>query len=269
MSDLQTFRDQIDAIDDQLISLLKERTQIVRKVGALKTADGENGLFIRPGREGRMHQRIYDAFQGTGFNAEAAVGIWRLMIAASTHLESPLSLAVPSGGPWQMLAREYFGNFVPLQEYSSITAAAGAVADGKQNIAILPWPDPDNEWWVSFSQYCRDGLHVFAALPVAEGPHGTPAALAAGYVTPEPSDSDVSYFHVSWNDEGLSSSRVSSLVPGSIIRNYLAPDNTRHLLVKLERFAAADDAAVAKLGEDLPALNIRYLGAHPAPVKVA
>ncbi len=266
MSDLQTFRDQIDTIDNQIIDLLKERTRIVKQVGTLKKSEGERGLFIRPGREGAMHRRIYKAFQGSGLSPLAMVSIWRLLIAASTHLESPLSMAVPAQGPYKTLAREYFSSAIPCLEVSSPAAALAAVADQKQVIAILPWPDDNALWWTQFASYARNGLHIFAGLPAVMQGATHPLALAIGKVQPEASGEDHSYIHVGWNDPALSSSRVSDHLPGEIIRNHLEGD-TRHLLVRLNRFAAADDSDIAALQMALPAVQIDYLGAHPVPVE--
>ncbi|MGB0671587.1 MAG: chorismate mutase, partial [Rhodospirillales bacterium] len=39
----------MDAIDQQLIQLVKERIDVVAKVGEFKKSNGENGAFIRPG----------------------------------------------------------------------------------------------------------------------------------------------------------------------------------------------------------------------------
>jgi chorismate mutase len=178
---LQVLRKRIDALDDKLIALIKERTGIILEVAALKRAHTPNDCHIRPAREGQMHKRIYEAFKGSDFNVNAAVIIWRHLISASTHLESPLK--VTSSAP-RHLGYEYFGYYVDHNDAIDSEEALRHVSGKTANIAVIP---PEDAALLEK----HPTLKIFAALPVignkVEG-------LAVAALAPEPSGDDVSYF---------------------------------------------------------------------------
>lgn len=193
---LTTLRAQIDALDVSIAALLIERTGIIHTVAKLKAAHWPNACHIRPGREGQMHQTIAARFAGTAMRPLAALAIWRQLIGASTHLESPLAIthltAFPEHG-W--LAREYFGLQIHLAPAATLAGATANIAANTSNILLLP-TTPASDWWQHAATLQAAGLFVFAALPLVDGnlPAGTMAALALSTVTPEPSGDDISYF---------------------------------------------------------------------------
>ena len=178
---LQVLRGRIDALDDKLIALIKERTGIIGEVAVLKRAHTPNDCHIRPAREGQMHKRIFEAFKGSDFNMHAAVIIWRHLISASTHLESPL--VVTSSAP-RHLGHEYFGHYVNHSDADDSDAALREVSGKKANIAIIPTRD-------AALLEKHPTLKIFAALPVIGD---TIEALAVAALNPENSGDDVSYF---------------------------------------------------------------------------
>lgn len=178
---LQVLRARIDALDDQLIALIKERTGIIGEVAILKRAHTPNDCHIRPAREGQMHKRIFEAFKNSDFNAEAAVIIWRHLISASTNLESPLR--VISSAP-RHLGHEYFGYYVKHSYTADSEDAMRRVSGKQENIAIIPMHD------ITLLEK-HPSLKIFAALPVI----GTKVeAVAIAALAPESSGDDVSYF---------------------------------------------------------------------------
>lgn len=192
---LTALRARIDATDRTISQLLVERIGIIREVAALKAAHWPNHCHIRPGREGQMHQAIAARFEGSGFPPLAALAIWRQLIGASTHLESPLNitaLAPYSEHLW--LAREYFGVQVGLTSAPSLSEALAQLASGRSNILLLPLPT-SHACWQQAEQIKASGLSIFAQLPVVASnlPAGMHAALALAAVTPEASGDDVSY----------------------------------------------------------------------------
>lgn len=193
---LTALRAQIDAFDASIAALLIERTGVIRTVAKLKAAHWPNGCHIRPGREGQMHRAIADRFNGTDMAPLAALSIWRQLIGASTHLESPLAVthlaAFPEHG-W--LAREYFGFQVGLSPVASLTDAMARITENRSNILVLPMPS-SSDWWAHAAALHAAGIFIFGALPLVNGnlPDGTMPGVALATVTPEPSGDDISYF---------------------------------------------------------------------------
>lgn len=178
---LEAHRAAIDAIDSQLIALLKDRIGIVKQVAALKAANWPGKCHIRSGREGRMHQRIAQAFRDSDFPASAALAIWRQIIGASTHVESPLKIAVTSADHAAM-AREYFGVSAEVLPFSSL---ADALASKERTILLATRAD------LPVVRAVAPKLKIFGALPLQQA---EPAALALAELTPEESDDDISYY---------------------------------------------------------------------------
>lgn len=182
---LEQYRARIDALDDQLIALLNERIGVVKQVAALKAQHWPNNCHIRSGREGRMHARIAQRFADSAFPAAAALAIWRQIIGASTHVESPLKIAVKNAAQ-AALAREYFGVVAEIAPFKTLADALAGIARGEATILLASPRD-------LAAIHAGDAqLKVFAALPVAlRGKR--PLALALAHITPEPSGDDISY----------------------------------------------------------------------------
>lgn len=275
-------REQIDELDDEIIALLKRRISIVEKVGALKKAEGQKGLFIRSGREGSMVLRIFEAFKGSHFNPAAATSMWRHIIGASTHAESPLHISVLntqklSGLLW--LAREYFGAFIPTTQ---VTAANRVISDcvmEKANVGVLPYPgdtrleDEDALWWQQLMAQGNTSLKIFAYMPTVitpEFPRNLPHALAIGDLEPEESGHDESYFAFALGDT-VSTSRMHDLfaksgINANVIRSSAQP-GMRHMLVKTDGFYTDLCPELEKVLAALGDAQVVWLGSHPKPIQ--
>lgn len=190
--ELKALRQRIDAIDTDLIALLKQRIGIIHEVASFKRAHTPADCHIRPGREGEMHRHIQQAFAGSDFPPAAALTIWRQIIGASTHLESPITVAVaPSQEPLAWYAREYFGRPVRCIAAKDITDALDATAHKRATIAVLPAPSDANLFeWAKLRDY--PALRVFASLPVVLAQGETPACYAVSAVQTEATGHDMS-----------------------------------------------------------------------------
>ncbi|MCH9020463.1 MAG: chorismate mutase, partial [Proteobacteria bacterium] len=108
---LESLRRDIDAIDDEIHDLLMRRTEVVERIGALKNQT-ESDVFIRPAREAEIMRRLIDRHRGR-FPASVVVRLWREVLAATSRLQGPFSVAVhapeKSVGYWD-LARDHFGS---------------------------------------------------------------------------------------------------------------------------------------------------------------
>lgn len=165
---LSELRQKIDAIDDAIIALLIERTEIVEEVGRLKASSGSSFSFIRPGREATMLRRLIDKVQGP-FPKAAIALLWRTIIAASLNIEQKLQVAVHvtegNNTPY-WYSREYFGSFTDVSTHYSASQVISDVAKGNASIGIVFFPQGQHfdPWWRNFDP-SQHHLHVFARLP--------------------------------------------------------------------------------------------------------
>ena len=107
MSDqLKQHRDQIDAIDEQLLKLVNERAALGHKIGGLK----DDGVIYRPEREAQILRRMQANNAGPLSN-EAVSHIFRGVMANCRALEKELSIAFlgPLGTYSEEAALKQFG----------------------------------------------------------------------------------------------------------------------------------------------------------------
>ncbi len=93
--DLQTIRQQIDDIDEQLLKLFNQRADCAIQVAETKKQalkEGEPLEFFRPDREAQVIQRIKELNQGPLSDKEAGRLI-REVMSACLALEQPLKIA--------------------------------------------------------------------------------------------------------------------------------------------------------------------------------
>jgi chorismate mutase/prephenate dehydratase len=85
-------REQIDALDDQMLALLNRRAEVVQRVGEIKRSRRET--FHVPNRERAVLERLTQAASGA-FPREAVRPVFREIMSACLSLESPLVVAYP------------------------------------------------------------------------------------------------------------------------------------------------------------------------------
>ena len=85
---LKQYRDQIDAIDEQLLAFVNERAALAREIGTLKNG----GPIYRPEREAQVLRRLLDINQGP-LSDVAVTAIFRSVVANCRALEKELSVA--------------------------------------------------------------------------------------------------------------------------------------------------------------------------------
>jgi chorismate mutase / prephenate dehydratase len=107
MSDeLKKYRDEIDAIDDKLLTLVNARAALARQIGSLK----EDGVIYRPEREAQILRRLQADNKGPLSN-EGVSHIFRGVMSNCRALEKELSIAFlgPLGTYSEEAALKQFG----------------------------------------------------------------------------------------------------------------------------------------------------------------
>jgi chorismate mutase/prephenate dehydratase len=103
--ELGKLRDQIDAIDGELLRLINERAKLAHRIGEIK-----QGNIYRPEREAQVLRRVAERNPGP-LPAAAAQRIVREVMSACLALEQPLTIAYlgPAGTYSESAARKHFG----------------------------------------------------------------------------------------------------------------------------------------------------------------
>src|SRR5690606_41197438 len=92
---LQPLRQRIDAIDDQILTLLNERARTAQAVGDVKKEFDVDGPVLKPEREATIIRELQARNPGP-FTADAIDAVWTQIISACRGLESVLTVAYRS-----------------------------------------------------------------------------------------------------------------------------------------------------------------------------
>lgn len=266
--DLSEFRVKIDKIDDQIINLLIERTEIVKQVGQHKAKTSASRSFIRAGREATMLRNLTKK-AGDKFPPAAIATIWRIIISMSLCTEQKMSIAAYVSGSdksciWR--AREYYGSFINITPFSSTDEVIANVANGDISIGILPLiDDSKNPWWVR-PQEEKNDVYVFARIPFVESRELlSPPVLAIANVTPESTGDDVSV--IALCNAGNKNSVETAFADAGLKARIIAENNEKNYLVETEGFLSAGDSILDKIKNSLDGITPRLLGAYAAPIR--
>lgn len=132
--ELGRLRENIDAIDDDLLRLINERAKIAHRIGEIK-----HGNVYRPEREAQILRRIAERNPGP-LPAEAAQRIVREVMSACLFLEQPLTIAYlgPAGTYSESAARQHFGAAPSLLPCAGIDDVFRAVEAGNARYGVVP-----------------------------------------------------------------------------------------------------------------------------------
>ncbi len=134
---LDDLRQQIDQLDDQLITLLNQRMEIVKLVGELKRAT--KTIIYRPEREKAILDRLKAKNKGL-LNEKAIEAIFMEIFAVSRNLELPERVAYlgPNGSFSHQAAESRFGAMSEYMPINSIKAIFDTVDHGMARFGIVP-----------------------------------------------------------------------------------------------------------------------------------
>lgn len=137
---LTPLREQIDAVDAELLALVNRRARLAQQVGEVKhAAGGADGVVLRPEREAQILRALQDGNPGP-LPAESVRAIWTELISACRGLERELSVAYlgPEGTYSEMAALAHFGHAIRAVPFPTIDAVFRAVETGATDLGIVP-----------------------------------------------------------------------------------------------------------------------------------
>lgn len=136
MSDmLKKLRSQIDAIDEQMLTLVNERAKLAREIGGLK----EDGVIYRPEREAQVLRRLQAVNAGPLSN-EGVSQIFRAVMANCRALEKELSIAFlgPLGTYSEEAALKQFGQGRSAVVCGTIDEVFRTVESSQADYGVVP-----------------------------------------------------------------------------------------------------------------------------------
>jgi chorismate mutase / prephenate dehydratase len=254
---LPALRGELDRIDDQLHALLMQRARVVERVAT----SGKRTAF-RPGREASIVRRLLHGHAG-GLPAQALVRIWRELLAGTTAMQGPFTVAVceaDAGAGFTQAAREHFGALTPLHVHRSPAQVMAEVSGGSASVGVLPYPTesetPRHAWWTALLQNDEPRIHVVARLPFwSPRTEGAPnvQSLVIAAIAPDASERDRSLLGLEL-DRGVSRARLTQaliaagLSPCSVILRRDQGVQVAHALVEVDGYVTDDDPRLEGIG---------------------
>lgn len=278
--ELDAIRQKIDELDTRIHDTLKERAELVLKIGEAKRKN--NIEIVQPAREAQMIRRLLSKHKGA-LPEMAVVRIWRELVGAVCLLQTGLKVAVAEDGHnlegWD-LAKDYFGSCLPMQRTPSALSAIGLVREGKVNFAVLPWPkdQDDQPWWDYLSSDTSNPIQIIVRLPHGDDPDEMSPnyrALVVAKAGFEESGDDNSFLMIDCK-ESVSRARIASKAeeagfkPLSISTKHANDTGQDHKhLLEVQGYVIQNDTKVDALlkflGEDEN--KITCIGGYPVPSK--
>jgi chorismate mutase/prephenate dehydratase len=134
---LADLRVQIDALDQELLTLLNRRARVAELVGEVKKRDGTP--FLRPDRVAQVIEKIQQSNPGP-LKSEHVAAVWREIMSACLALESPVRVAYlgPAGTFSEQAALQFFGASIEHVPCGSIDEVFRATAAGSAGYGVVP-----------------------------------------------------------------------------------------------------------------------------------
>lgn len=141
MSDeLESLRQQIDALDQQIQDLINERAACAQQVAEVKQkTEGASTVFYRPEREAQVLRGVMQRNKGPLHNEEMA-RLFREIMSACLALEQPLKAAYlgPEGTFTQEATLKHFGHSAVSIPMAAIDEVFREVEAGAVNYGVVP-----------------------------------------------------------------------------------------------------------------------------------
>ncbi len=161
---LQQLRQQIDALDDQILDMLNRRAEVVVAVG--KAKQESRGEYYVPSREKAIFDRLTARNSGP-FPDDGIRRVFREIISASLSLEQPLKVAFlgPQATYTHVAAMQQFGLSAQLVPLKSISSIFDEVSRGRASYGVVP-VENSNEGVVSHTldMFMSSDLKVIAEI---------------------------------------------------------------------------------------------------------
>jgi len=137
---LEEIRNQIDAIDAEIQTLISKRADCAQKVADIKTQGGKvDAVFYRPEREAQVLREV-KARNNSRLSGEDMARLFREIMSVCLALEQPMKIAYlgPEGSYTHASVLKQFGTSAYPQAMSSIEAVFKAVEQGEANYGLVP-----------------------------------------------------------------------------------------------------------------------------------
>jgi chorismate mutase len=306
-TDLAALRQEIDKIDDQIISLFSQRMKIVAMVGEFKRNNREK-FFIYSGREADMIKNLVKKAENI-LPALTVINIWRKLITTANLSEKTLQIAIhnPENIPdYNYLVKDYYSDLVPVKTFSNVAAMITEIKEDNIQIGIFALPqaklsgvkllqkDSFSEvsvvknnfaqnqlhqiWWIALAKN-NPGLIIFAKIPFFAFKdtkkniikNNQTDLVTVAIKNPEKSIDDNSLLYIECKVQ-ISKTEILSLLEeqnlsAKILQSVISAEKKAFYLTELRGFYLESDNAIKNISR-LKEFCVKILGHYAIPVQI-
>jgi chorismate mutase len=266
---LKDIREEIDAIDAKLHTLLIQRGTVIDELIAIKK-NSESGSAFRPAREASMMRSLVERHKGI-LPLDTIESIWRVIISTFTYVQSPYNVHMDQNAGLSTMrdvARFHFGFTVPLHMHEGPSKVIEVVSASQNDLGLVHAGTKNTDaWW---GDLCSpEAPKIIARLPFVERenhPAGQPVFVISHPVG-DASARDVSLFALDHSEDGLSVDDTKTLLESKGIKliDAFADVVGVRLLVSVQGMVETSDFSetVATVLPDFQ--SAAFIGSHAAP----
>jgi len=163
---LDSVRQEIDGIDDQIVDLLAKRFAVTAHVRGLKQQTAAAWASpLRPAREAEILRRLLARAKGSALNPDLLVRLWRNILNESSRSQAAITLHISrhlnNNMAHRLRLRDYFGA-MPVEEYRDEAQALLQIDSAPGDLCVVETEQP---WTEAFVAGAAGKAQVIASLP--------------------------------------------------------------------------------------------------------
>jgi chorismate mutase len=283
---LQILRDEIDAIDKQIIELIKSRMLIIPRVSELKKNNNEK-FYIKSAREADMIKNLVSKVEGN-YLKQAVASIWRKIICVANMEEQVLKIGIHnprSIADYEYLVKDHFLAQANITNFDSATNLIAEMQNGSINIGVFLLPGDNDDfdkkdsfqenWWINMANN-QIGLKIYCKIPFVEFSSNKKMSnislVATAIKSPEQSMQDSTIICLEANSQFSKSQIIALFKDNNLNAKILKSVKIQQLLgivfylIELDGFYLEDNLILKKLSQSNIKPFIKVLGHFPTPI---
>ena len=283
---IQILRDEIDAIDKQIIELIKSRMLIIPRVSELKKNNDEK-FYIKSAREADMIKNLVSKVEGS-YLKQAVASIWRKIICVANMEEQVLKIGIHnprSIADYEYLVKDHFLAQANISNFDSATNLIAEMQNGSINIGVFLLPSDNDDfdkkdsfqenWWINMANN-QIGLKIYCKIPFVEFSSNKKMSnislVATAIKSPEQSMQDSTIICLEANSQFSKSQIIALFKDNNLNAKILKSVKIQQLLgivfylIELDGFYLEGDINLKKLSQSNTKPFIKVLGHFPTPI---
>lgn len=283
---IQILRDEIDAIDKQIIELIKSRMFIIPRVSEFKKNNDEK-FYIKSAREADMIKNLVSKVEGS-YLKQAVASIWRKIICVANMEEQVLKIGIHnprSISDYEYLVKDHFLAQANISNFDSATNLIAEMQNGSINIGVFLLPSDNDDfdkkdsfqenWWINMANN-QIGLKIYCKIPFVEFSSNKKMSnislVATAIKSPEQSMQDSTVICLEANSQFSKSQIIALFKDNNLNAKILKSVKIQQLLgivfylIELDGFYLEGDTNLKKISQSNTKPFIKVLGHFPTPI---